>query len=45
MMNDEEFKKLSEGIDFGDAEDCDSPYTQELLDEMNGKKKDKEKKK
>ena len=43
-MTDEEFKKLSEGIDFGDADDCDSPYTQELLDEMNEMKKKEEKK-
>ena len=41
-MDDKEFDRLASKIDWGDAEDCDSPYTQEFLDEMNGIKKKKE---
>ena len=39
-MSDEDFKRLARKIDLGDAEDCDSPYTREFLDEMNGEKKE-----
>ena len=41
-MNDEEFDRSASKIDRGDAEDCDSPYTQEFFDEMNGIRKKKE---
>ena len=33
-MDDKEFDRLASKIDWGDAEDCDSPYTQEFLDEI-----------
>ena len=39
-MNDEEFERLYARIDHRTAGQGDSPYTQELLDEMNGKKKE-----
>ena len=40
-MNDEEFERLAKKIDWGNSEDCDSPYSQDFLDEMNGiEKKD-----
>ena len=38
-MTDEEFDRLWEKLN-GRKGDGDSPYTQELLDEMNGKKKE-----
>lgn len=44
-MDDKEFNKLASKIDWGNSEDCDSPYSQDFLDEMNGKDKKKEKKK
>ena len=39
-MNDEEFDRLWEELNGRKAGEGDSPYTQELLDEMNGKKKE-----
>ena len=36
-MTDEEFERLATRIDWRDAEDCDSPYTQEFLDDFNDK--------
>ena len=41
-MNDEEFDRLASKIDWRDAEDCDSPSTQEFLDVMSGIRKKKE---
>lgn len=39
-MTDEEFDRLWEELNGRKAGEGDSPYTQELLDEMNGKKKE-----
>ena len=41
-MTDEEFNELLKGYDFKKAGEGDSPYTQELLDELNGKTEEKE---
>ena len=38
-MNDKEFDRLWEKLNGRKAGEGDSPYTQELLDEMNGRKK------
>ena len=40
-MNDREFDLLWEKLNGRKAGQGDSPYTQELLDEMNGRKKRK----
>ena len=44
MMDDKEFDRLWEELNGRKAGEGDSPYTQDLLDEMNGKNKRKVKK-
>ena len=45
-MDDKEFKKLLEGIDYRQGGQGDSPYSQEFVDELFGNdKKEKKKKK
>ena len=40
-MDEKKFEELYDKIDHETAGQGDSPYSQELLDELNGKKKEK----
>ena len=43
-MDDKEFKQLLEGIDYRQGGQGDSPYSQDYVDELYGRKKRKERK-
>ena len=40
-MDDKEFKRLLEGIDYRQGGQGDSPYSQDYVDELYGRKKKK----
>ncbi len=44
-MTDKEFERLLEGIDYSQGGQGDSPYSQEYVDELFGKKKERKVKK